>query len=84
MQVDRTEQQRVVERFVAAASAGDLQGLMDVLAPDAVLLADGGGVARAVLVPVAGAKKVANLLRSFPAVSVATRTSWPGWPRRSS
>jgi RNA polymerase sigma-70 factor (ECF subfamily) len=70
VQVDRNEQQRVVERFVAAASAGDVQGLMDVLAPDVVLLADGGGVAQAVRVPVVGAKKVANLLRSFPAVSV--------------
>lgn len=43
---------------------------MDVLAPDVVLLADGGGIAQAVRVPVVGAKKVANLLRSFPAVSV--------------
>jgi len=39
MQVDRSEQQRVVERFVAAVTAGDVQGLMDVLAPDLVLLA---------------------------------------------
>jgi RNA polymerase sigma-70 factor (ECF subfamily) len=70
VQVDRSEQQQVVERFVAAATAGDLQGLMDVLAPDVVLLADGGGVAQAVRVPVTGAKKVANLLRSFPAAAV--------------
>jgi RNA polymerase sigma-70 factor (ECF subfamily) len=39
---------------------------MDVLAPDVVLIADGGGVAQAVRVPVYGAKKVTNLLRSFP------------------
>ena len=70
MQVDRTEQQQVVERFVAAVTAGDMQGLMDVLAPNVVLLADGGGIAQAVRVPVVGAKKVANLLRPFPAVSV--------------
>ena len=70
MQVDRTEQQRVVERFVAAVVAGDVQSLMDVLAPDVVLLADGGGIAQAVRVPVVGAKKVANLLRPFPAVAV--------------
>jgi len=68
--VDRTEQQQVVDRFVAAVTGGDVQGLMDVLAPDVVLLADGGGVAQAVRVPVVGAKKVANLLRPFPAVSV--------------
>ena len=70
MQVDRTEQQQVVERFVAAVTAGDVQGLMDVLAPDVVLLADGGGIAQAVRVPVVGVKKVVNLLRPFPAVSV--------------
>jgi RNA polymerase sigma-70 factor, ECF subfamily len=70
MQVDRTEQQQVVERFVAAVTAGDVQGLMDVLAPNVVLLADGGGIAQAVRVPVVGAKKVANLLRPFPAASV--------------
>jgi RNA polymerase sigma-70 factor (TIGR02957 family) len=70
MQVDRTEQQQVVERFVAAVTAGDVQGLMDVLAPNVVLLADGGGIAQAVRVPVVGAKKVANILRPFPAVSV--------------
>src|SRR6478672_2694822 len=70
MHVDRTEQQQVVERFVAAVTAGDVQGLMDVLAPDVVLLADGGGVAQAVRVPVVGVKKVVNLLRPYPAVSV--------------
>jgi RNA polymerase sigma-70 factor (ECF subfamily) len=70
MQVDRTEQQHVVERFIAAVTAGDVQGLMDVLAPDVVLLADGGGIAQAVLVPVVGVKKVVNLLRPYPAVSV--------------
>ena len=68
--VDRTEQQHVVERFVAAVTAGDVQGLMDLLAPDVVLLADGGGVAQAVRVPVVGVKKVVNLLRPFPAASL--------------
>ncbi|MDQ0678743.1 RNA polymerase sigma-70 factor (TIGR02957 family) [Arthrobacter pascens] len=66
MRVHRSEQQEVVERFLAAVTTGDVQGLMDVLAPDVVLIADGGGVAQAVRVPVYGAKKVTNLLRSFP------------------
>jgi len=65
MEVSRTEQQAVVERFVAAVTQGDLQGLLDVLAPDVVLVADGGGVVQAVINPVIGAKKVANLLRPF-------------------
>jgi RNA polymerase sigma-70 factor (ECF subfamily) len=65
MEVSRTEQQAVVERFLAAVTGGDLQELMQVLAPDVVLVADGGGVAQAVVNPVVGAKKVANLLRPF-------------------
>jgi RNA polymerase sigma-70 factor (ECF subfamily) len=65
MEVSRTEQQAVVERFVAAVTQGELQGLLDVLAPDVVLVADGGGVVQAVVNPVIGAKKVANLLRPF-------------------
>jgi len=66
MEVSATEQQAVVERFLAAVNGGDLQALMEVLAPDVVLVADGGGVAQAVVRPVVGAKKVANLLRPFP------------------
>ncbi len=65
MEVSRGEQQEVVERFLAAVTQGDLQGLLDVLAPDVVLVADGGGVAQAVVKPVMGAKRVANLLRPF-------------------
>lgn len=68
--VDRAEQDEVLQRFAAAVTAGDVQRLMDVLAPDVVLIADGGGVAQAAKVPVLGARKVANLLRPFPAVSV--------------
>ena len=47
MEVSRGEQQEVVERFLAAVTQGDLQGLLDVLAPDVVLVADGGGVVQA-------------------------------------
>jgi RNA polymerase sigma-70 factor (ECF subfamily) len=65
MEVSRGEQQEVVRRFLAAVTRGDLQGLLDVLAPDVVLVADGGGVVQAVVNPVMGAKKVANLLRPF-------------------
>jgi len=68
MQVDRTEQKQVVERFLAAVTTGDVQGLMDVLAPDVVLVADGGGVAQAARHPLAGAKKVAAFLANFPRV----------------
>jgi RNA polymerase sigma-70 factor (ECF subfamily) len=58
--VDWNQQREVTERFIAAASGGDLDGLMTVLAPDVTLLTDGGGKARAALRPIAGADKVAR------------------------
>ena len=66
--VDRAEQRRAVDRFLTALRTGDLQGLMDALAPDAVLIADGGGVVSAVRRPVEGPKKIANLLGGFARV----------------
>jgi RNA polymerase sigma factor (sigma-70 family) len=65
MEVSRTEQQQVVERFLVALTAGDLQGLMDVLAPDVVVVADSGGLAPAARRPVLGAKRVASALSHF-------------------
>jgi RNA polymerase sigma-70 factor (ECF subfamily) len=56
------EAQPVAERFLTAAATGDVQGLMDLLAPDVVFLADGGGVVNAVRRPVVGPDKVARLL----------------------
>ncbi len=69
VEVDRGEQRRAVDRFLAALRTGDLQGLMDTLAPDAVLIADGGGVVEAVRQPVLGAKKIANLLGGFARIA---------------
>ncbi|GAA0242750.1 RNA polymerase sigma-70 factor [Cryptosporangium japonicum] len=60
--VDRAEQRAVVEKFLAAVSDGDLRSLLDVLAPDVVLVADGGGVAAAIRRPVTGAATVSTLL----------------------
>ena len=76
MEVSRTEQQQVVERFLAALIVGDVQGLMDVLAPDVVLVADGGGLVPAARHPVEGMERVAVLLSGFktaaPGAEVAT------------
>ena len=65
MRVSRTEQQQVVQRFIAALTTGDVQGLMDVLAPDVVLVADGGGLAPAARHPVEGIEKVGKFLARF-------------------
>jgi RNA polymerase sigma-70 factor (TIGR02957 family) len=62
MRVSRSEQQAVVERFLAALRTGRLQDLMEVMAPDVVLIADGGGLAAATLAPVHGADLVARVL----------------------
>lgn len=59
---DGQERRRVVDRFAAAVAGGDLQQLMDVLAPDVVLLTDGGGLKRAALRPIHGAAKVLRFL----------------------
>jgi RNA polymerase sigma-70 factor (TIGR02957 family) len=76
MAVSRTEQQQVVERFLVALTTGDLQGLMDVLAPDVVLVADGGGLAPAARRPVEGSERVAAFLSRFsqfaPGAEIAT------------
>ena len=56
--VGSAERDAVIERFLAAAATGDLQSLMDVLAPDVVLITDGGGVKQAALRPIQGADKV--------------------------
>ena len=76
MHVDRTEQKRVVERFLAAVTTGDVQGLMDILAPDVILVADGGGVVQAARHPVAGADRVrahlAALARVMAGAEVCT------------
>ena len=69
VEVDRTEQSLAVTRFLTALRTGDLQGLMDALAPDAVLIADGGGIAAAVRQPVVGVKKIVNLLGGFARVA---------------
>lgn len=63
--VSRSEQQRVVERFLAAVTAGDVQGLLDVLAPDVVVVADRGGLAPAARRPVTGRERVARALARF-------------------
>jgi len=67
--VDRDEHKRAVERFLAALESGDVQGLLDVLAPEVVLLADGGGEVPAIRRPVTGRDRVARLMSRFRAIA---------------
>ncbi|MGN5237713.1 MULTISPECIES: RNA polymerase sigma-70 factor [unclassified Rhodococcus (in: high G+C Gram-positive bacteria)] len=66
MEVDPGEQSVIVEKFLAAVTTGDIQALMEVLAPDVVAIADGGGVAPASKKPVVGARRLASLLVRYP------------------
>ncbi|WP_330305523.1 MULTISPECIES: RNA polymerase sigma-70 factor [unclassified Streptomyces] len=77
-QVSRSEQQAVVERFLASLRTGQLQELMEVMAPDVVLIADGGGFAAAALAPIHGAELVATVLARADRVAAAfeTTTVW--------
>ncbi|MDT0431207.1 MULTISPECIES: RNA polymerase sigma-70 factor [Streptomyces] len=61
------ETRRTVEAFRRAVETGDLQCLLDILAPDVVLLTDGGGLVRAALAPVVGAGQVARVLGGIAA-----------------
>ncbi|WP_406367012.1 RNA polymerase sigma-70 factor [Streptomyces sp. NBC_00645] len=60
--VGRSEQQVVVERFLEALRTGRLQELVEVMSPDVVLIADGGGLAAAALAPIHGSGPVATVL----------------------
>ena len=60
--VSPSETRAALESFQRALASGDLQGLLDVLAPDVVLVSDGGGIKHAALRPVIGAEKVIRLL----------------------
>jgi RNA polymerase sigma-70 factor (ECF subfamily) len=69
MTPSRHEQQAAVDSFRAAVENGDILGLLEVLAPDVVLIADGGGLVPAVRQPVSGADSVARLLVAFASQS---------------
>ncbi|KOU58122.1 RNA polymerase sigma24 factor [Streptomyces sp. MMG1533] len=56
--VSPSETRAAVESFRRALETGNPQDLLDVLAPEVVLVSDGGGVKRAALRPIIGAEKV--------------------------
>jgi RNA polymerase sigma-70 factor (TIGR02957 family) len=62
---DQTARQQVTERFLEATSSGDLDALMEVLAPGVTLVSDGGGRVLAARRPIHGADKVARFLLSI-------------------
>jgi RNA polymerase sigma-70 factor, ECF subfamily len=77
MPVSTTEQQEAVDRFLAAIRDGDLHSLLHVLAPDVVVVADGGGLAPAARRPIQGSERVARLLiGGLRAADVEVKPVW--------
>jgi len=70
------ETEEITARFFTAASTGDVQQLLDLLAPDVVLLSDGGGKKQAALQPLHGAAKVARWLVGVSAKTPVTDVRW--------
>ena len=74
--VSTAERDAVIERFRAATETGDLQGLMDVLAPDVVLMTDGGGKVQAALNPIRGRDKVLRFLAGVTPDALELEPVW--------
>ena len=60
--VDKASHDELTMRFMQAAGSGDFDQVVALLAPDAVLISDGGGKKRAALRPIQGAEKIARWL----------------------
>ncbi|MET7943869.1 RNA polymerase sigma factor SigJ [Streptomyces sp. NPDC005302] len=61
-EVDPAERKDLTERFLAAAVEGDLEGLMTLLAPDARLIGDSGGLSKAPLRVLDTADKISRFI----------------------
>nr|WP_328743220.1 RNA polymerase sigma-70 factor [Streptomyces caniferus] len=74
----------VVQRFLHAAASGEVQTLMDVLAPDVVQISDGGGKVVAARRPVTGrahvARFVLGVLRTTTAATRIEYATYNGMP----
>ncbi|WP_306358937.1 MULTISPECIES: RNA polymerase sigma-70 factor [unclassified Nocardia] len=60
--VSPAETRHALDAFQVAVETGDLRRLLDILAPDVVMLGDGGGIKQAITRPVVGARRVGRLL----------------------
>ena len=58
----REQGERVARRFFDAIEGGDLNGLLELLAPDATMIGDGGGKAMALSAGLTGGERIARFL----------------------
>lgn len=80
-EADRAKRADLAERFLRAAAAGDMEGLIALLAADAVAYGDGGGKVVAARKPVYGPAKVARFITGIMALGqrqggYGTRPAW--------
>jgi RNA polymerase sigma-70 factor (ECF subfamily) len=73
--VGEEERQRLTVAFLGAAASGDMDGLREMLAADAIMYTDGGGVVVAARKPIYGAEKIARFL-----VRVQRKPDFPDEP----
>jgi RNA polymerase sigma factor (sigma-70 family) len=76
----RAEGEELARRFFEAAAGGDMNALLDMLAPDVVFHGDGGGKAQAIGAPLAGRERVGRLLlglfRRGQILGASLRLAW--------
>jgi RNA polymerase sigma-70 factor (ECF subfamily) len=75
--VSPSDTRAALESLQRALETGDPQGLLGVLAPEVVLIADGGGVKQAALRPVIGAEKVVRMVVGGLGKTEGTLTAGP-------
>ena len=73
--VSAEEQQRLAAAFLAAANSGDVEAIRELLAADAIMYTDGGGVVTAARRPIYGADKIARFM-----VGVQRKDAFPDDP----
>ena len=84
--VEEAERERLADAFLAASLGGDIDRICELLAADAVMYTDGGGVVTAARKPIYGAAKIARFMvgvqrkDAFPADPVLTRVLVNGDP----
>jgi RNA polymerase sigma-70 factor (ECF subfamily) len=84
--VSEEQRRRLASAFLAAAVSGDVDQIRDLLAADAVMYSDGGGVVIAARKPIYGADKIARFMvgvqrkAAYPADAVFTQIRVNGEP----
>ncbi|HET7506991.1 MAG TPA: RNA polymerase sigma factor SigJ [Solirubrobacterales bacterium] len=73
--VSEEERERLATAFLTASISGDVEGIRSLLATDAIMYTDGGGVVTAARKPIYGADKIARFM-----VGVQRKSQFPDDP----